>query len=588
MVLFDKARIAFTMFGAAMTRHRRIKILNEKGKEQGDVKIEYHNIYGVDEILNLDAQTINLENGKIVITKIDPKLVYNQHTDKSKDALVFSFPNVRAGSVIEYRYTLVRHMSTNFPAWYFQSDIPTRYSEFTALFDPNIKLKALTRVTEPFFRDSLVADGHLWAMRNVRSSKTEAYMRSEEDARESLSILVSAVSVNGKTQQLFDTWQATGKLLSNEKGYFKELDQSLSDESSLVKTAMEMPGEDARIAYIYNQVKSRVSWNGMQNWVSNGGIKNAWKKRSGNSAEINAMVYHLLKKCGIKAYPMLVSTRDNGELSPDFANIFQLNNLVTYVPVDSTKYYLLDASDKYDRYNQIPYNLLNSYGLYLNNKGDNCDMIFIETKKPYSEIILVSAEIGSDAKMKGSTQIVSSGYDKLTEAQFYNTEGEQKFEQYLTGSDNNIRISDLKLDNMDVDTLPLKQSFNFTYDLNNSDNYVYFTPNMFTSLHDNPFMSENRNSSIDFGYRNDKLITGNFKLPAGYTLESLPKSTSIVMSDKSITFKRALQMDDGYISFHYEIVVKRTRFAREEYPAVHEFFKKMYELLNEQIVLRKT
>ena len=77
-------------------------------------------------------------------------------------------------------------------------------------------------------------------------------------------------------------------------------------------------------------------------------------------------------------------------------------------------------------------------------------------------------------------------------------------------------------------------------------------------------------------------------MPAGYNIESLPKNTNIVMQDKSVRFKRTLEKDeDGFISLHYEINIKRTRFSKSEYPDVREFFKKMYDMLNEQIILKK-
>ncbi|MEO6849092.1 MAG: hypothetical protein ABI203_10520, partial [Mucilaginibacter sp.] len=134
----------------------------------------------------------------------------------------------------------------------------------------------------------------------------------------------------------------------------------------------------------------------------------------------------------------------------------------------------------------------------------------------------------------------------------------------------------------------LVQNFDFTYELNNSDNYIFFSPNIFTPLHDNPFFSDDRNAEIDFGYGDDRIITGNYKIPAGYTVESLPKNANIVMADKGITFKRILGIEDGYISLHYQISIKRTQFNRSEYPNLHEFFKRIYEMLNEQIVLKKT
>jgi Domain of Unknown Function with PDB structure (DUF3857) len=589
-VLFDRAKVRFSMDGTITEeRHKRVKIFNEKGKDYGSVKIEYDNMYGVDHILNIEAETINLDKGKIVLSKIDPKLIYAQHTDKTKDAILISFPDIKPGSVIEYRYTLIRNVNTNLPAWYFQTDIPTRYSEFDFFFASRLQFKAFTRVNQPFSKDTVSIGGHVWVAINMLSSKKEAYMRADGDALQSVSLLITALrDYDGINHELIDTWAKEGKVLANEKDYYKELDQHLSGEDTLIKQAATLKTADEKIAYLFKAVKNTMSWNGYPNWGSRDGIKNAWKKRVGNSAEVNAVLYHLLKKSGIKAYPMLVSTRENGLLQPDFVDKFQLDNLVTYVPVDTSKYYILDATGKYNTYNQIPYNLLNSYGLYLNKENDKYEMIYIESKTPAREVILIDAEISPDAKMKGTGQVASFKYNRTKNLELYKTLGDQKFTEYLTDNDNNIKISNLKLDNMLVDTLPLQQNFDFTYELNNSDNYIYFTPNIFTPLHDNPFLSEERSAEIDFGYGNDHVITGSFKMPAGYDIESLPKNQTIVMTDKSIRFKRLLEKHDGYISLHYEINIKRTRYLKSEYPDLHAFFKKMYEMLNEQIVLKKT
>ena len=145
-VLFDRAKVYFSMFGTiSLERHKRIKIFNEKGKENGSVKIEYDNMYGVDHIVDVEAQTINLENGKIITSKIDPKQFYFQHTDNNKDALILSFPEVKPGCVIEYRYSLMRNIASNFPAWYFQNDVPTRYSEFDAYFNSHLQKTPLLK-----------------------------------------------------------------------------------------------------------------------------------------------------------------------------------------------------------------------------------------------------------------------------------------------------------------------------------------------------------------------------------------------------------------------------------------------------------
>jgi hypothetical protein len=589
MVLFDKAKVQFSTMGyVAMERHKRVKILNEKGKEEGSVRIEYNNLYGAEEILNIEAQTINLDSGKIVITKVDPKQIYFQHTDKNKDALIISFPNVKEKSVIEYRYTFARRLAANFPAWYFQSNIPTRYSEFNVYFSSRLKFKAFTRTNKAFSKDTTLEGGHVWAVSNISSSKKEAFMRADNDGLQCVAMLLNGVDdFNGSTTHLSDSWSETGKELASIKEYYKGLDQHLNDEDKLLKQAAGLKMDDAKIAFLYNQVKSTISWNGSKNWASKDGIKSAWRKKIGNSAEVNAILYHLLKGSGVKAYPMLVSTRDNGLIEPDFVDIFQLNHLVAYVPVDSTKFYLLDATEKYNSYNQIPYDLLNSYGLCLDKERNKYDMVFIDTKTPSKKITVVNGEITADAKMKGTAEIASYGYNRIGDLEIYKNTDEKKYKEFLAEDDNNLKLFNLKLENAEIDTLPLMQNFDFTYDLNNTDKYIMFSPNIFTSLHDNPFLNETRSSEIDFGYADNHMIYGRYKIPDGYAIESLPKNANIVMADKSIGFKRILGNEDGYISIHYEILVKRTKFLISEYSNLHEFYKKMYDMLNEQIILKK-
>ena len=588
-VLFDRGRVNFSMAGyLTLERHRRIKIFNEKGKEFASVRIEYDRMYGVDHILNMEAQTINLQNGEIVRTKIDPKQFYFEHTDKSKDALTFTFPDVKSGSVVEYRYTLERNIVTNFPAWYFQSEIPTHYSEFDVYFSQRLQFKAFTRTNKRFSQDTTMIGGHLWAAADMPSSKSESFMRAPDDALQSISLLLTSIKdFNGKTLELDDSWEKLGKTLVNAKGY-KELDEHLGGEDTLIKHAVKLRSDDEKIAYLFSAVRNTIGWNGFENWASSEGIKTAWKKRTGNSAEVNAALCHLLKNSGVKAYPLLVSTRENGLLDPAFVDMFQINNLVTFVPVDSSKYYILDASQKYNTYNQVPYNLLNSYGLCLNRDKGQYEMIFIENKAPARQVIMIDAEIAADAKMKGTGQIASYRYNRSADLEAYKKLGEDKFKEYLNGRDNSVKISNLVLDNLQVDTLPLQQKFDFTYELNNSDNYIFFTPNIFTPMHDNPFLSEVRNSSIDFGYGGDRVIIGRYKIPTGYSVQSLPKNTNIVMADKGVRFKRTLEERDGYLSLRYEMNIRRTRYQRGDYSDLRAFFKQMYEMLDEQIVLKKT
>jgi len=145
------------------------------------------------------------------------------------------------------------------------------------------------------------------------------------------------------------------------------------------------------------------------------------------------------------------------------------------------------------------------------------------------------------------------------------------------------------MENMAIDSLPLVQNIDFNLDLNGSDdNYIYFNLNLFSSLHTNPFLSESRNTDIDFGYRDNVVLNGSYKIPAGYKIDALPKNLTLIMPDSSIIFKRVINQDADNITVRYVVNHKKTLYFKNSYPNFYIFYKKMYEMLNEQIVLKKS
>jgi hypothetical protein len=589
-VLFDRAEMFCGIQNIVLIRQKRIKIFNDNGKDEANIRIEFNNKFGVEHIIAVEAETVNLDSGKIVTTPIDAKLIYGEHTDKDKDAIVFSMPNVKPGSVIEYRYVWERDFSRNFPEWDFQSNLPERYSQLNVLMSPQLKFNALYRKNQPFVKDtiSLEGYGHVWALANIPSAKDEPFMRSAVDALQSVTLVLDAINVFGQTRSFSDSWASIGKQITDEKVFSKPYDQNLNDDGEIVKKAKALKSDDEKIAFIFNQVKAQMKWNDEKYWISKDGIKSAWKKKSGNWGEINMILYHFLVDAGVKAYPLLVSTRDNGQILANFVNIYQINKLVTYVPVDSTKYYVLDASDKYNTYNEIPFELLNSYGLSLDKAKGKYELVLLKKDVPVRQVVMINADIKPDGTMNGTAQINSFSYLKSNSLELYKTLDEKKYKDILKAFDNNLKITSLKFENADIDSLPLTQNIDFNLDLPGTDDkYLYFTPNLFTQLYGNPFVSEKRASDIDFGFIHIYSINGRYKMPEGYKIESLPKSMFILIADKSISFRRIAGEQNGYILINYVISYKKSLYSKENYPDIYAYFKKMNEFLNEQIVLKK-
>lgn len=583
-VLFDKGDVSMdASYNLSFERHVRIKIFNDKGKGVANIHIPYFDINLLENINNVQAETINLNNGNIEITKIDRSLIYRKRIDKISSEVVFAFPNVQPGSVVEYKYILSSKNLGNFPDWYFQTEIPTRYSQFSADMPNLLHYRTLQMTKLPL----VINNEATKAMINIPSLRVEPYMSSLKDNAERMFYQLSGV--DGLFLNFSSTWPDLGKNEVKYEDFGEQFKRKLAGEDVILTKVKNLKTDEEKIAVIFDEVKNSMRWNDINVRYTNDGTSLAWDKKTGNSTEINLMVYHLLTKAGIKAYPMLVSTRNHGKVNPAYTSEYQFNKTVTYIPVDSAKYYILDATDKFADCNTIPEDLLDSYGLYVDRDDERSSLFFIANKQPVRQVVYVNAEIKPDGKMNGTAQLSSFSYHRLNAISKYKTDGEKKYIDYLRDDDNNLQISSLILDNMDKEDQPLVQKINFNFDLAGSDgNYIYINPNIFTSLHKNPFLNETRTTDISFGFLDDYQITGNYKIPDGYKIDALPKNISLSMPDKTITFKRFMGEQDGAVVVRYVISRKAALFFYENYPDFHEFYKKMYEMLNEQIVLKKS
>jgi len=582
--------------------HKRVKIFKDEGKDQATCRIEFYAYDNLQYVSGIQAETINLVNGKEQITKLDKKQIFKQVVDRDISAITFSMPDVKAGSVIEYKYTLTTNTPVIIPSWDFQEDIPVRYSEYVTTIPEYFLFSSQTHMRFPFTKFTRsTGNGNLGnllfstniedrLMTNVPSVPDEPYMSSKEDNTIDIAFqLASFHPPLGFTQDFSNSWQKIGERLIDDEDFGRQFRRSLSGEDVIIAKAKALKTDDEKIAFLFNEVKNDMKWNNEYYKYTDNGTSKAWDTKTGNSTEINLILYHLLRKSGIDAaLPMLVSTREHGKVNPAYTNLMQFNSTVVYIPVDSTKSYILDASDKYNMYSEIPYNLLNSFGLYINNDAKDYHTIFISRQAPVRRSVFVNADIKPGGKVDGTAVINNLSYSRLENISRYKKDGETKFKDYLTDKDNNLKISSLKMDNMDVDTLPLVQNINFNLDLSSDDTYLYLNPNLFTEMHKNPFTNDVRKTDIDFGYQDNLSYNGIYKVPAGYTIEGLPKSISMTTPDNSIVFRRMVGQQDGSIIVRYTVQYKKSIFFKEDYADYHEFFKRMYEMMNENIVLKKS
>ncbi|SHF69118.1 protein of unknown function [Flavobacterium fluvii] len=137
-ILFNKARTFFSYdakngFCINTENTFRIKIYKKEGLQWANYKVSYYvgyERYNDDKVEFANCYTYNMENGKVVITKLNSEGIFNTSINKYWKEAAIAMPNVKSGSVIEFKYVVKSENIIEFPSFNFQHEIPVNYSEY--------------------------------------------------------------------------------------------------------------------------------------------------------------------------------------------------------------------------------------------------------------------------------------------------------------------------------------------------------------------------------------------------------------------------------------------------------------------------
>jgi hypothetical protein len=191
--------------------------------------------------------------------------------------------------------------------------------------------------------------------------------------------------------------------------------------------------------------------------------------------------------------------------------------------------------------------------------------------------------------LQGKVLVTSYDYSRIMRERSYHRDKNKFSEEYYMKNVPGLKIDSLELKNLDTDTLPLVQQFKFSMPVTNTGHYHLLSLNLFTGLEKNPFLSDTRFTNIDYGCRQHLVVNAVVTLPEGWQPETLPRDIRLIMPDTSISITRmsTFEKEQIRLSVRYIVLTNRPVFVAEEYAALKEFYKKMTDILNEQIVLRR-
>jgi len=374
--------------------YKKIKIYDEIANDRANISIAYYEKNGSREkVSDIKAVAYNIVNGKIEKSELSKKNIYSEQTSEHWSKEKFAIPNVKKGTVIEYKYSIRSPFIYEIPRWYYQFDIPCNASSYRVEVPEYYKYKTsstglvpLTKEEETRSRSIMytvrqhsnseydsstkistknlgyTASVQKYTAENTPSLKNVSYVMSTNMYRGSIKFELLSSKFPNRPQKFYTkSWDDIATNLTKSSSFGKQLNKSYKVYSSLIAEAKKMPEKD-RLKHIYHAVQQEFTWNNGIGVYTNKGIKNLVETKAGTVAEINLLLVNLLNEAGLAAYPFVTKIRHNGLLNTAYPTVADLDYVFATTMIDDKVFYL-DATDKLLAAGQLPLRAINVNGV---------------------------------------------------------------------------------------------------------------------------------------------------------------------------------------------------------------------------------
>jgi len=590
VVLIEEARSDYNDQRNLITvYHVRIKILKEKGIEQANITIPFYRKDDFEYIDEVQGVTINPKTeSEVEKYFLERKSIFTEKTTNNWGEVKFTFPSVKVGSIVEYTYRSTMKHYGGLQDWQFQWPIPVVKSKYKLVVVPDAEFAYQVQKNPNYAIDVKPnsQDGSVsFEMNNIPGLTDEPYMDARKDYIQKVKFQLSGFSGNGYKQKISTTWPELARDELSEQSFGGQLGRDLSGTEDFIKQTKLLPSPLTKMTKVYEYVQQRMNWNGSNYIYTVDGVKSAWNKKNGNSAEVNLILVNLLRAVDLDADPILVSERYHGRVNTSYPFLDQFNTVYAAVAINN-RYYYLDATNKYLPARITPYDILNTTGFIVNRKNSKLVDILDEEFK-YNEAILISGKLTEDGKLVGSAKARSAEYARAVKVGSFRSDRKKFIENYFTKETDGISIDSFKTTGEDIDTVAFVQEFDFSVPLNSTGEYRFLDLNLFTGQKSNPFILNERFANINFGYKRRIVVTTIIEIPDSYIVDVLPKGKTLVTPDRGISFQKTVNFSEGKLVQNTLMEVNRSYFEADEYPTLKAFYKLMFESISEPVVLKK-
>ncbi len=621
-ILYQKGETSFEFnqtegFFIVTEVETKIKIYKKEGLDWANFSINAYENGSTREIVDFSkCITYNLEQGKIVKTKLKSDGEFKEKRNKYYVEYKIAMPNVQEGAIIEFKYRFKSPFISNLFDWEFQKEIPVNYSEYLTKIpeylvyntyykgwvSPKLETEQRDRTFSGRYNQMVNGQGGFrsengnfsftckeqfkkYYLENVSALKDEGYVDNINNYRVTiLHELVSTQYPNEMIKSYATTWEDVAKNIYNHEDFGGQLKKDEFYKDELATLLQGKTTKEDKVVAIFNFVKENMNWNDYHSFFSESGIKKAFKDKKGNVGDVNLLLISMLKSEGINANPVLVSTKSNGIALFPSRNAF--NYVICAIESDNGDITLLDATDKYSQPNIIPIKCLNWYGRLVRDDGSSTTINLIPNNKSLKNYTMMF-DIQPDGVINGKVREQNFDYFVYL---FNKRKGDLSEEKMIESKEKLTKDSDIDnyKFNISNDNIIME-----TYDFSNANlveqisGKLYFNPLLFLKTEENPFKQEERVYPVDFTFPNQYKYNIMIKIPEGYEVESYPESLNLAMENNLGSFSFNIKVNGNMIQIASSEDINQAIVPAQNYQILKTFYGSLVDKQNEKIVLKR-
>ncbi|MBR5118924.1 MAG: DUF3857 domain-containing protein [Muribaculaceae bacterium] len=587
----------------------RIKILKPEGIKHGNVDIYYTVNNGEEgnreEVTHVKGTTFNLVNGQLERSELTSNMINTQRAlDPRQRVMTLLFPDVKAGSIIEYEYTITSDIYREIKDWEAQCEMPVVYTKYDVSIPEWFGFYVQTigneynrsKITQQrtdkrptYIIETSGAEYECLGVnfefegRNLTALKNEPLIFSPQVYAQRVIIDIDTEWLPRHTKHQYSmTWDEIDQYLLKHNNFGKLLKGNPLKKEMKKAGIYKIDNIDEKIMATAELLRQHVKWNGKYELY---GIpaSQVLKSGTGSNADINFMLIDMLNDIGINAYPVVLVARDCDIIDDNHPTMKNLYSSIVMID-RGDKFQVFDGSMENATIDILPTNFLVSKARVIK-KDNHSPWINLEDKGLYKASYKLAGDIDQNGKLTATC--VSTYNNKAAEMMrtAIKKRGDECPNNKLQSSQ--ITVSDYKTQGVDDVHMPVTEIIECSTQLNCKDGTITLPQLIVPFIDENLFKSDTRYNPIEFPTKVNETIDISFTVPEGWEVVDVPAPISLNTSDKTIVMSITPTSTANTVKVSTQLSINRLVFNKQDYKGIKNLVDRIINQSKEPFIIKK-